>query len=427
MADGVLAPGATQGECPRNGEEAEPSAGAACNLYVSEPEPEDPGQRETRLIAAVSYQDAADWGAAPDAQAARTWELAPSRGNLSAVSSRVSPNGRYLAFMSDRSLTGYDNVDASPEADGARDEEVFLYDASTGRLVCASCNPTGEPPHGVFDHQGSAREAGLLVDHPGIWANRWLAGSLPGWTFNGFYDPSAHYQPRYLSNGGRLFFDSADALVPQVAASTREEIVNGRPTQVGVENVYEYEPAGDGSCAGEPGCVSLLSSGTSTAESAFLDASENGGNAFFLTSAALVSADTNKADDIYDARVCSEASPCLPSPSASTQECESSGTCRPGSTSTASQVTVPASATSSGPGNVLAPAPHPKTLPKPTSLTRAQKLAKALKACKAHRRKRTRIACERHARRLYGPKPKAKRAHKTDKKARRALAYRGRG
>ena len=30
------------------------------------------------------------------------------------------------------------------------DEEVFLYDAGDNRLVCASCNPTGERPAGVM-------------------------------------------------------------------------------------------------------------------------------------------------------------------------------------------------------------------------------------------------------------------------------------
>ncbi len=45
---------------------------------------------------------------------------------LARISSRVSPDGRYLAFMSERPLTGYDNTDA---VSGQPDEEVFLYDA----------------------------------------------------------------------------------------------------------------------------------------------------------------------------------------------------------------------------------------------------------------------------------------------------------
>ena len=42
------------------------------------------------------------------------------------MTSRVSPNGRYLAFMSDRSLTGYDNDDVNEETGLHADEEVYL-------------------------------------------------------------------------------------------------------------------------------------------------------------------------------------------------------------------------------------------------------------------------------------------------------------
>ena len=56
---------------------------------------------------------------------------------------------------------------------------------------------------------------------------------LPGPTPYEFGD--AFYQSRYLSNDGRLFFNSSDALVPQDT--------NGK------EDVYEYEPDGIGACA----------------------------------------------------------------------------------------------------------------------------------------------------------------------------------
>jgi thermostable 8-oxoguanine DNA glycosylase len=47
-------------------------------------------------------------------------------------------------------------------------------------------------------------------------------------------------------------------------------------------------------------------------------------------------------------------------------------------------------------------------------LSRAQQLAKALKTCKSRYRKRKskRIACERQARKKYGPKPKKKTSKK---------------
>ena len=82
----------------------------------------------TRLVAQLSPEDYPDWG------------------SLRKMPVRVSPNGRWLAFMSNRSLTGYDMHDAFS---GRPDEEVYLYDASGDKLVCASCNPSGARPVGV--------------------------------------------------------------------------------------------------------------------------------------------------------------------------------------------------------------------------------------------------------------------------------------
>ena len=131
VANGVLAAGAMPGTCGPG------ESGVTCNLYVvhyngSEWEP-------PKLVAVLSSKDQPSW-------------YSDSHGGsvaLENVRSRVSPNGRYLAFMSDKpSLTGYDNIDA---VSGKPDEEVYLYDAVAGRLVCASCDPTGARPVGVFD------------------------------------------------------------------------------------------------------------------------------------------------------------------------------------------------------------------------------------------------------------------------------------
>lgn len=403
IANGVLAPGATPGECPRNAEAEAPAApGATCNLYISEPDLEHPGQREIGFIAALSYQDAADWGAGV-AGSGRASNLPPSQ-DLSAVTSSVSQNGQYLAFMSDRSLTGYDNEDADS---GQADEEVFVYDAGSGRLVCASCNPTApnegqafKRPQGVFDTQLAGEGFGLLADRPEIWKERWLSGSIPGWAFNIIGGgPSALYQPRYLSNNGRLFFDSPDDLVPQAANHK--------------EDVYEYEPDGLGSCQSSAGCIGLISSGTSSEESAFLDASESGDDVFFLTAAQLLPADTDNAFDIYDAHVCSESSPCLTSTVASAQQCETSAVCRPGSSPSSQVAALPASSTFSGsPSTVeqsLNGSKTPSKLKKPAKpLTRAQKLTNALKACRKIKRKHKRAICESQARKHYATKAKAK-------------------
>jgi hypothetical protein len=253
------------------------------------------------------------------------------------IGSRVSPGGRYLAFMSERPLTGYDNTDA---VSGQPDEEVYLYDAVTDRLVCASCNPTGARPVGVLDNDK------LLADEWGLWGeNRgsgspahWLAGNIPGWT-------TWQHQSRYLSDSGRLFFTSPDALVP---GDTN-----------GLEDVYEYEPAGVGGCSAgsatfgqrSGGCVGLISSGTSSAESAFMDASETGNDVFFVTTSRLVGEDYDTTYDVYDAHVCSASLPCMSGP-VSPPPCTSGDACK-AAPSPQPEIFGPApSATFSGTGNV---------------------------------------------------------------------------
>src|SRR5262249_37638807 len=145
-----------------------------------------------------------------------------------------SPNGRYFAFMSAASLTGYDNRD---QASGKPDEEVYLYDAESGTTRCISCDPSGARPTGVLDTLESGEGLGLVVDRRRVWNEHWLAGSIPGWTAEG--QTSALFQSRYLSNQGRLFFDSPGDLVPRAKNHK--------------EDVYEYEPSGLGSCESPSG------------------------------------------------------------------------------------------------------------------------------------------------------------------------------
>ena len=201
------------------------------------------------------------------------------------------------------------------------------------------------------------------------------------------------FQSRYLSDEGRLFFNSPDDLVPQAS--------NGK------EDVYEYEPSGLGSCESPSGgCVALISSGSSGKESAFLEATPSGNDVFFLTAAQLLPQDTDTAFDIYDARVCTEVSPCLTQPSAAQSGCTTAVSCRPAPAAQQAPIGAAGTATVTASGNIPA-LPQPKqsqqavkTSAKPP--TRAQKLAKALAACHKQRSKKKRRACEAHARRLYG-------------------------
>jgi len=403
VANGVLAPGAGPGDCPRIKPLA-PKPEAQCNLYVSEPSSERVGARQTRLIARLSYEDAPDWAGGNS----------PLPGDLGGLTAQVSPNGRYLAFMSARELTGYDNADQNAEAHGARDEEVYLYDAEQGRLVCVSCNPSGEQPQGVFDTENAGEGLGLTVDRPETWTGHWLAGSVPGWTLFELSNPIAEHQSRYLSNSGRLFFNATGPLLPTVTSPTRQETVNGQPTSVGIENVYEYEPDGEGTCESQAGCLALISSGTSEHESSFLDASENGNDAFFLTSAPLVSQASENAPAVYDARVCGtgQTEPCLPVIQPPRAPCGSEEGCRPVSP-VLPMFTPAASSTHTGPGNLPAKqqVSSSKNISTAKPLTRAQKLAAALKACHKLKPRKRRHACERVARARYGTKVKPKKKH----------------
>jgi hypothetical protein len=359
------------------------SAAGLTNLYVERYAKSAKAWSAPVLVAGLSgVDDAPSWGGG----------LGNTNLNLWHMTSRVSSDGGFLAFMSSRSLTGYDNRDANS---GVPDEEVFLYDLSTGRVSCVSCDPTGARPVGVFDTD----RVGLLVDPLGlVWSKRWLAASIPGWTSIG--GGQAIYQSRYLSDSGRLFFDSPQALVP---GDTN-----------GTEDVYEFEPQGLGGCVpgsagfeeATGGCVGLISSGGSGEESAFLDASETGDDVFFLTQAGLVPQDGDGLFDVYDARVCSDSRPCMPTPAVASPACSTSDSCKAAPTPQPEGLGAPSSQTFSGAGNILVPAAGTA---RPKSLTRAQKLARALRAC-GEKRRRKRAACERQARKRYGGAARAKRS-----------------
>ncbi len=365
VANGTLGStsGAVRGTCGVSSPER-------CNLYVRH------GGGPAKLVTVLSGMDRHDWA-----------------GSLSASPVRVSPDGEWLEFMSQVSLTGYDNRDA---VNGRPDAEVFLYDASAGRVVCASCNPTGARPLGREYFQLEPGSGGLVGGPRDIWGSSdWVAANVPGWIqIAGGGQQKARYQPRYLSDGGRLFFDSNDVLVPRD--------VNG------TEDVYQYEPPGVGGCTSgsvtfserSDGCVDLISSGGSGGESAFLDASENGSDVFFLTFSKLASQDYDASIDVYDARECAGGPRCFAAAAVAPPACSTGDACKASPSPQPAIFGAPASATFSGAGNV--PPAGSVSVVRPRSLTRARKLADALKACHKKDGKK-RSVCEKRARVRFGP------------------------
>ena len=357
VAQGALAPGASPGDCgggePGNVQQANEHS---CNLYVSH-------EGATIFIASLSGADHNSWGV---------------RGTA-----RVSPNGRWLAFMSQRPLTGYDNRDV---ATGKLAAEVYLYDAEANKLICASCNPTGARPRGVvYDKLLNGLDSG---GGKGTWEHQGIvAANVPGWT--GMNSGVTGYQDRYLTDSGRVFFNSTDALVPQDSNGTVD--------------VYEYEPTSAGDCA-EPsqtfsarsaGCIDMVSKGTSRDESVFLDASESANDVFFLTSAQLSQRDTDSTYDVYDARVGGgEIQP--------TKPVECLGAACQGIVEPPNDPT-PNSLTFQGPENLVPTLTTAKPPAETTAQIRAKKLLRALKLCRRiHQRHRRRL-CEVTAHKRYGP------------------------
>jgi len=317
---------------------------------------------------------------------ARDWEDTSSE---SIPAGQTTPDGQWLAFNSIASLTGYENAPAEKQdcdgttvhfAQGEPCDEIYVYDAAASRLSCVSCAASGANPTG----QAELRE------------------------------PSGTFARRALSLDGSVFFDTPSPLL-------------GQDTN-GTYDVYEWSPPGVGACTPEStafsaeagGCQYSISSGTSPEPSYFVDASESGEDAYFVTSQGLVQADTDNALSLYDARV-GGGFPAGSGEAAQEAACASAEACKPPPSEAPAQLPAASSVLSVG-GNLVAP-PVPTTPPLPPveghvahkqGLTRAQQLARALRACHNKPRRRRRV-CEATARSRFGAKTKKHRSGKSGK------------
>lgn len=284
------------------------------------------------------------------------------RPGLGERTAETTPSGASLVFESRRPLTGYDNTVEIEKGSFGPEGEVFVYSAASAHLTCVSCSPTGAPV--VSSPKGSiGRDTFLVPSNAGTFTHRSINEA-----------------------GTRVFFDTGQPLVPWDT--------NGR------EDVYEWEHEGEGSCPADSpngGCIYLLSGGTSSDTSLFVEASASGDDVFFTTRGQLVSRDRDDKMSLYDARVGGG----FPETglACTGTGCQGVPPAPPG-------FATPASVTFTGAGNYLPASVKPKT----AAEIRAQRLKHALNACKGKKRRSKRVACEVAARKRYGT---AKRARAT--------------
>jgi DNA-binding beta-propeller fold protein YncE len=272
-----------------NGEHAEANGK---NLYSWQ-------EGDLAFIATLDPKDRTDWTVAPIKRTAE-----------------ASPNGRWVAFLSQAALTGVDNTGPCG-LNGVKIvpgpcPEAFLFDSASGALICASCNPSGALPLG--------RTFLPRISVGGV-------SSLP--------------QPRYLTDQGRLYFDSRDSLTPF-------------DTNNGVEDVYQYEPQGIGTCKRGAGCISLISAGHEPVDSNFLAIDKTGKNVFFTSRDQLVLPDRDELIDLYDAR---EKGGIAAETETAKSECQGEA-CQPAAVVPNDQT--PGSSSFQGAGNVAQGGPKPR-------------------------------------------------------------------
>jgi hypothetical protein len=273
----------------------EKEEGAEHKLYLWER-----GSEEARFIATLAPQDVEGGFELNDNVVDWLTTVGPGRPGLGRARSvtRSTPDGEVLVFASHGSLTPYDSEGHV---------EIYRYDAGAqsgaGELRCISCDPSGEPPTGEATLQ-ALRDDGITEFTTVI--------------------------PNVTEDGGKVFFETADALLPEDANSAQD--------------VYEWKADGAGDCRRQAGCLALISSGQGERDNYLYSMSADGHDVFFNTLEKLLGADLTGSASLYDARVGGG----FPEPPAAAP-CQ--GDACQGSGSTPSALPTPASASGGG-GNL---------------------------------------------------------------------------
>ncbi len=217
------------------------TAGAG-NLYVW-----DVATETVRFIATV---DLLDVSGQPNLVSWTSDVVAPGQGPITGPgnsTARTNPSGTVLVFASRAQLTGYENQGFA---------QIYRYDVDDGSLTCVSCNPSNAPP---------TSDAVLQV----------YSNFNPGVPLD-----AASYVVNLTDDGGAVFFETGDALVPRDSN--------------GAYDVYQWRGGG----------VSLISSGAGTGDSYLYGATPDGQDVVFATTEDLTATKiTSGSGAIYDARV----------------------------------------------------------------------------------------------------------------------------
>jgi hypothetical protein len=209
------------------------------NLYMAELDEID-GPVKLRFIATLGEHDSGDWS--PNWLA----ESGPHNENAGKTA-LVTPDGSVLGFASAENLTGQPLGDT---------DQLFVYDARSGKLDCASC-----PTNGTLPVASVNKHATFGGQTPSDW--QWTSGVN-----------------HWMSSEGAAFFSAATPLVPA--------------DQNTVADIYEFRE----------GKVRLVTTGTGTAGSLFAGASVDGSTVFFTSHEALAPQDKEPGiPKIYAARV----------------------------------------------------------------------------------------------------------------------------
>jgi hypothetical protein len=318
VARGVLTNAANgQGRLPKAGQ---------YNLYMYVRDSANPAGR-LAYIATLTDGDALDDGI----------------GDGNDTLANVTPDGRFLVFLSENDLTGDDTS-------GAGAAQLFRYDAETGQLLRISVGERG------FDDNGNDSTATCPSGSPCPLDAAIVAGESTG--ILGRRDPTMS------DDGSRVFFQSPIGLTPD-ALNHVVIGTSGAGEPEYAQNVYEWEQAGVGSCPTDrtAGCVYLISDGSDASVSALcaslsprtasgvclLGSDSTGDNVFFTSFDQLAPQDTDGGqENIWDARV-GGGFPYTPTPG----PC-SGDTCQ-GSPAPPPATPVAATVTFTGPGNPRSP------------------------------------------------------------------------